>query len=112
MHRSARQHGSPIARKRPATCASIRTHLLRVNFAHQFGSWIADLSTVYADDMPRHLPVILLLQKLAQQVIFAIFFCIRAVVVSFVWLAILPWVTVWTWRMYFAMGNSTYVTDV
>jgi len=60
--------------------------------------------------MPRHLPVILLLRKFAQQVAFAILFCLRAVVVSFVWLAILPWVTVWTWRMYFAMGNSTYVT--
>ncbi|KAH9962695.1 hypothetical protein BC827DRAFT_206711 [Russula dissimulans] len=62
---------------------------------------------VYADDMPRHLPVILLLRKFAQQVAFAILFCIRAIIVSFVWLAILPWVTVWTWRMYFAMGNST-----
>ncbi|KAI0273189.1 hypothetical protein BGY98DRAFT_936350 [Russula aff. rugulosa BPL654] len=57
--------------------------------------------------MPRHLPVVLLLRKLAQQMIFAILFCIRAIIVSFVWLAILPWVTVWTWRVYFAMGNST-----
>ena len=65
---------------------------------------------MYADDMPRHLPVILLIRKLAQQVAFAILFCVRAIIVSFVWLAILPWVTVWTWRMYFAMGNSTYVT--
>ncbi|KAI9440783.1 hypothetical protein H4582DRAFT_2110852 [Lactarius indigo] len=64
---------------------------------------------VYADDMPGQLPVVLLLRKFAQQVAFAILFCIRAVIVSFVWLAVLPWVTVWTWRMYFAMGNSTYV---
>jgi hypothetical protein len=56
--------------------------------------------------------VILLLRKLAQQMVFAILFCIRAIIVSFVWLAILPWVTVWTWRMYFAMGNSTYVTVI
>ncbi|KAI9510016.1 hypothetical protein F5148DRAFT_977305 [Russula earlei] len=62
---------------------------------------------VYADDMPLRLPVILLSRKVAQQVAFAILFCLRAIVVSFVWLAILPWVTVWTWRMYFAMGNST-----
>jgi hypothetical protein len=62
--------------------------------------------------MPRHLPVILLIRKLAQQMVFAILFCIRAIIVSFVWLAILPWVTVWTWRMYFAMGNSTYVTVI
>ena len=56
--------------------------------------------------------MILLIRKLAQQMVFAIFFCIRAIIVSFVWLAILPWVTVWTWRMYFAMGNSTYVTVI
>ncbi|KAI0294319.1 hypothetical protein B0F90DRAFT_1757507 [Multifurca ochricompacta] len=62
---------------------------------------------VYAEDMPMRLPVILLLRKFAQQVLFAILFCIRAIIVSFVWLAVLPWITVWTWRMYFAMGNST-----
>ena len=56
--------------------------------------------------------MILLLRKLAQQMVFTIIFCIRAIIVSFVWLAILPWVTVWTWRMYFAMGNSTYVTVI
>lgn len=92
--------------------ANIRTHLPRVNSTHYFGLWVADLSTVYADDMPRHLPVILLLRKLAHQMVFAILFCVRAIIVSFVWLAILPWVTVWTWRMYFAMGNSTYVTVI
>lgn len=57
--------------------------------------------------MPKQLPAVLLLRKFAQQVAFAILFCVRAVIVSFVWLAILPWITVWTWRMYFAMGNST-----
>ncbi|KAN0128787.1 hypothetical protein V8E53_013374 [Lactarius tabidus] len=62
---------------------------------------------VYANDMPKHLPTVLLLRKFAQQVAFAILLCIRAVIVSFVWLAVLPWITVWTWRMYFAMGNST-----
>ncbi|KAI0064059.1 hypothetical protein BV25DRAFT_1990235 [Artomyces pyxidatus] len=62
---------------------------------------------VYAEDMPKHLPLVLLFRRSAQHGLFAILFCIRAVVVSFVWLAILPWITVWTWRMYFAMGNST-----
>lgn len=57
--------------------------------------------------MPRHLPTVLLLRKFAQQLAFAILFCIRAVIVSFVWLAVLPLITVWTWRMYFVMGNST-----
>jgi len=92
-------------------CANIRTHLRKAKF--HFVNPVhakSDLAPVYADDMPRHLPAILLLRKLAQQAVFAVFFCIRAIIVSFVWLAILPWITVWTWRMYFAMGNSTYVT--
>ncbi|THH12440.1 hypothetical protein EW146_g7700 [Bondarzewia mesenterica] len=62
---------------------------------------------VYAQDMPRHIPVILLLQRFIQHALFAILFCLRAVVVALVWLAVLPWVTIWTWRMYFAIGNST-----
>ena len=65
---------------------------------------------VYANDMPRDLPVILLLRKLIQQVVFACFFCIRAIIVSFVWLAILPWVVFLSWRVYFSLGNCTYVT--
>jgi len=93
------------------TCASIRTHLPKASF-HLLNPTPAesDLIPVYADDMPRQLPTILLLRKLAQQAVFAVFFCIRAIIVSFVWLAILPWVTVWTWRVYFAVGNHTYVT--
>lgn len=63
---------------------------------------------VYAQDMPTHLPVILLFRQFAQQAVHAVIFCLRAVLVAFVWLAVLPWFTVWTWRIYFAMGSSTY----
>lgn len=58
--------------------------------------------------MPTHLPVILLFRQFAQQAVHAVIFCLRAVLVAFVWLAVLPWFTVWTWRIYFAMGSSTY----
>src|SRR6266850_70589 len=70
----------------------------------------SDFPPVYANDMPRDLPAILLLRKLAQQVVFVCFFCIRAIIVSFVWLAILPWVVFLSWRLYFSLGNNTYVT--
>ncbi|KZT21187.1 hypothetical protein NEOLEDRAFT_792953 [Neolentinus lepideus HHB14362 ss-1] len=68
---------------------------------------------VYALDMPNRLPPLLLLRRLAQQCFWGALFCVRAVVVGIVWLAILPWVTLWTWRMYFAMGDSTawYISD-
>jgi E3 ubiquitin-protein ligase MARCH6 len=62
---------------------------------------------VYAPDMPARLPPVLLLRRLAQQSFYALMFGLRAIAVAVVWLALLPWVTVWTWRMYFSMGDST-----
>ncbi|KII87240.1 hypothetical protein PLICRDRAFT_93037 [Plicaturopsis crispa FD-325 SS-3] len=62
---------------------------------------------VYAADMPARLPTFLVLRHLAQQSFFAVIFCLRAVVVGCIWLAVLPWITVWTWRMYFTMGDLT-----
>ncbi|EPQ56749.1 hypothetical protein GLOTRDRAFT_115872 [Gloeophyllum trabeum ATCC 11539] len=62
---------------------------------------------VYAPDMPERLPPLLVLRRLAQQAFWGFLFCVRAVLVAIVWLVILPWVTLWTWRMYFAMGEST-----
>ncbi|KAK7031639.1 RING-CH-type domain-containing protein [Favolaschia claudopus] len=62
---------------------------------------------VYATDMPSRLPPVLLLRRVAQQSFFAMLFAVRAVVVAIIWLAVLPWVTVMTWRMYFSMGDST-----
>ncbi|KAJ6616969.1 hypothetical protein B0H10DRAFT_1346361 [Mycena sp. CBHHK59/15] len=62
---------------------------------------------VYATDMPTRLPPVLLLRQVAQQSFFAMVFALRAVAVATIWLAVLPWVTVMTWRMYFSMGDST-----
>ncbi|KAF7317716.1 RING-CH-type domain-containing protein [Mycena kentingensis (nom. inval.)] len=62
---------------------------------------------VYATDMPSSLPPVLLLRRVAQQTFFATLFAIRGVIVGGIWLAVLPWATVMTWRMYFAMGDST-----
>jgi E3 ubiquitin-protein ligase MARCH6 len=59
--------------------------------------------------MPLRIPPVLLIRRLAQQCLFAVIFAVRAVVVGIIWLAVLPWATVWTWRMYFTMGDSTYV---
>ncbi|KAF7309457.1 RING-CH-type domain-containing protein [Mycena indigotica] len=62
---------------------------------------------VYATDMPTRLPPVLVLRRVAQQAFFALLFALRGVVVAGIWLAVLPWATVMTWRMYFAMGDST-----
>ncbi|GLB43378.1 putative RING finger membrane protein [Lyophyllum shimeji] len=62
---------------------------------------------VYASDMPSSLPPVLLIRRLLQQMFYACLFGLRAVVVGTIWLGVLPWATVWTWRMYFSMGEST-----
>ncbi|KAI0642432.1 hypothetical protein C8Q79DRAFT_917921 [Trametes meyenii] len=60
---------------------------------------------VYAKNMPERLPFFLILRQFSRQLVSAVLFGLRAVLVSSIWLAALPWATVWTWRMYFAMGN-------
>lgn len=59
--------------------------------------------------MPNTLPPVLLIRRLIQHFLFGVLFVFRAIAVTIIWLAVLPWVTVWTWRMYFSMGESTYV---
>ncbi|KAK0203078.1 hypothetical protein DFS33DRAFT_1344825 [Desarmillaria ectypa] len=68
---------------------------------------------VYAADMPSRLPPALLLRRLTQQALFALLFAVRAVIVALVWLAVLPWATVWTWRICFTIGELTawYISD-
>ncbi|OJT03305.1 ERAD-associated E3 ubiquitin-protein ligase doa10 [Trametes pubescens] len=55
--------------------------------------------------MPERLPLFLILRQFSRQLASAVLFGLRAVLVASIWLAALPWVTIWTWRMYFAMGN-------
>lgn len=64
---------------------------------------------VYAPDMPSRLPTILLARRISQHAFLALLFIFRAIAVAVIWLAVLPWATVWTWRMYFSMGESTWV---
>ncbi|KAK7687757.1 hypothetical protein QCA50_008976 [Cerrena zonata] len=62
---------------------------------------------VYSPDMPARLPITLVIRKLIQQAGLGVLFGLRGVLVATVWLAFLPWATVWTWRMYFATGDAT-----
>ncbi|KAI0831910.1 hypothetical protein BC628DRAFT_1350502 [Trametes gibbosa] len=60
---------------------------------------------VYSKDMPERLPFYLILRQFSRQLVSAVLFGLRTVLVASIWLAALPWATIWTWRMYFAMGN-------
>ncbi|KAF9013558.1 hypothetical protein BDZ89DRAFT_467644 [Hymenopellis radicata] len=68
---------------------------------------------VYAEDMPSRLPPTLLARRLAQQAFYGVMLSLRAVIVGMVWLAVLPWATVWTWRICFTIGELTawYISD-
>ncbi|KAJ3931188.1 MAG: hypothetical protein NXY57DRAFT_1081369, partial [Lentinula lateritia] len=61
---------------------------------------------VYAPDMPSTLPPLLMMRRLIQQGFYALLMVVRAIVVSLVWLSLIPLLTVWSWRAYFRMGES------
>ncbi|KAF8586361.1 hypothetical protein K439DRAFT_961991 [Ramaria rubella] len=60
---------------------------------------------VYAPNMPDRVPITIIVRKFAEQVIAVILFMLRAMVVAFVWLTLLPYGTVLAWRLYFRMGD-------
>jgi E3 ubiquitin-protein ligase MARCH6 len=60
--------------------------------------------------MPSSLPPLLFIRRLLQHLFLTLLFILRGIAVAAIWLGVLPWVTVWTWRMYFSMGESTCVS--
>ncbi|KAL5531378.1 hypothetical protein ACEPAG_4255 [Sanghuangporus baumii] len=61
---------------------------------------------VYSENMPKQIPFILFLRKFAQKAFWGLILGIRGIMVAAIWLAFLPYVTVWTWRFYFIMGEN------
>ncbi|KAF8318671.1 hypothetical protein DL93DRAFT_323184 [Clavulina sp. PMI_390] len=61
---------------------------------------------VYAPDMPARLPAVLFLKRLAGQLVHWQLLSLRAVFVTLVWLALVPYLTVQVWRMYFWAGEG------
>lgn len=55
--------------------------------------------------MPEVLPPKLILQQFKKKVAFILLTISRAILVSCIWLIILPYFTVWIWRLYFFLGN-------
>ncbi|KAF8327196.1 uncharacterized protein EI90DRAFT_2975197 [Cantharellus anzutake] len=60
---------------------------------------------VYDPDMPERLPALLFIRRLAVQVLHWKLFALRTVVIATIWLAFLPYTTVWVWRLYFWAGE-------
>lgn len=60
---------------------------------------------VYADNMPETLPADLFIRQLLRKTSGIIRITLRAIVVVFVWLIMLPYITLWVWRFYFWIGD-------
>ncbi|KAI8150028.1 hypothetical protein BJV82DRAFT_7339 [Fennellomyces sp. T-0311] len=61
---------------------------------------------VYRPDMPESLPLTLFITQLHQKIMFLARATVRCIIVSLVWLVILPYLTVWTWRFYLWSGEN------
>jgi alpha-N-acetylglucosamine transferase len=55
--------------------------------------------------MPEVLPPKLIFQQFRKKVAFILLTISRAILVSCIWLIILPYFTVWIWRLYFYLGT-------
>lgn len=64
------------------------------------------MSIVYRQDMPDVLPPRLFIQQLRKKLAFAITTTLRAILVSCIWLILLPYFTIWIWRLYFFLGAN------
>ncbi|KAI9255106.1 hypothetical protein BDA99DRAFT_540018 [Phascolomyces articulosus] len=64
------------------------------------------MKIVYRSDMPDTLPTTLFIKQLYKKLVFLFCTAIRAIIVSSVWLILLPYLTVWTWRFYLWSGEN------
>lgn len=61
---------------------------------------------VYDPTMPDALPPLLFAQRLARQLAKVVLLGLRSVLVGLTWLGLVPWLTIWTFRLYFVLGNG------
>ncbi|KAG9099960.1 hypothetical protein FRC06_004671 [Ceratobasidium sp. 370] len=61
---------------------------------------------VYKPDMPTRLPPKLFLRKLSAQLARIVILSLRLVMISIIWLAMLPYLTLLVWRFYFWTGEA------
>ncbi|KAF9100105.1 hypothetical protein BGX23_006069 [Mortierella sp. AD031] len=61
---------------------------------------------VYSPEMPATIPTTVLLRRAFGKAIKGTQFFLRGVLVAFIWLVILPYFTIWIWRLYFWIGET------
>ena len=61
---------------------------------------------VYDPAMPTQLPPLLFASRLLRQAFKLLLLVLRSCLVGITWLGIVPWLTIWAFRLYFVMGNG------
>lgn len=56
--------------------------------------------------MPATIPVTVLIRRAADKIIKGMVVILRAFLVATIWLMILPYFTIWIWRLYFWIGET------
>ncbi|KAG0279290.1 hypothetical protein BGZ95_001712 [Linnemannia exigua] len=65
-----------------------------------------DEEEVYSPEMPATIPPTILIKRAFDKVGNGIQFFLRGILVAFIWLVILPYFTIWIWRLYFWIGET------
>ncbi|KAI8393645.1 uncharacterized protein BYT42DRAFT_609419 [Radiomyces spectabilis] len=61
---------------------------------------------IYREDMPERVPLNVLLKQCIRRAGFLLKITLRAILVIMIWLVMLPYFTLWTWRFYFWSGEN------
>ncbi|KAI9477792.1 MAG: hypothetical protein EXX96DRAFT_568239 [Benjaminiella poitrasii] len=66
-----------------------------------------EFTPVYKSDMPAKIPTSIFIQHLKRWIYKLFSLSLRAMLVLFVWLVFVPYITFWIWRFYFWNANTT-----
>ncbi|KAF9347957.1 hypothetical protein BGX26_000580 [Mortierella sp. AD094] len=94
--------------KRFAEFADLRAHRnnhcsIHANAQEAFAMYTR---TVYSAEMPETIPRRVLIGRAIENVANAIRLILRGILVALIWFVMLPYFTIWIWRLYFWIGES------
>jgi len=112
-------NGSSIATSVTASCASTTSRSPRVRqhpsplvlssitlyHADRFACLLHP-ALVYSPEMPATIPLTVLIRRAAGKIVKGMLMILRAFLVATIWLMILPYFTIWIWRLYFWIGET------
>ncbi|KAG0245360.1 hypothetical protein BGX31_007432 [Mortierella sp. GBA43] len=61
---------------------------------------------IYSPEMPEVIPMRVLMGRVVRKLVKVTRFFLRGILVAFIWLVMLPYFTIWVWRLYFWIGET------